>query len=189
MSFVVKHDIENNEELAHAGDERGLCVLTIGTQPQIESSDSGIAANSRHRRHIQDAPDLCASAPDTTAAAQFSTIAVKWCQSGQCGDLLAVEHAKFRQLREQSTREHLADAGHRTQQLVALAPQGSVANQLVELIVQTGKSLFQPPDVLIDAVVQNLWGSGPAILLCRQHLDQLAPPGNQCFERLGLFVG
>jgi hypothetical protein len=23
----------------------------------------------------------------------------------------------------------------------------------------------------------------------RQHLDQLAPPGNQCFERLGLFVG
>ena len=82
MSFVVKHGIENNEKLAHAGDERGLCVLTIGTQPQIESSDSGIAANSRHRRHIQDAPDLCASAPDTTAAAHVSTVAVKWRQPG-----------------------------------------------------------------------------------------------------------
>src|SRR5712692_3921241 len=90
MSFVVKHSIENNEELAHTGDERGLGVLTVGAQPEIESSDGGIAAHSRHRRHIQDAPHLCASAPDTTAAAQFSTIAVKRRQPGQCGDLLAM---------------------------------------------------------------------------------------------------
>src|ERR1700730_5560281 len=37
VSFVVKHGIENNEELAHAGDERGLSVLTVGAQPQIEN--------------------------------------------------------------------------------------------------------------------------------------------------------
>jgi excisionase family DNA binding protein len=30
VSFVVKHGIENNEELAHTGDERGLGVFTIG---------------------------------------------------------------------------------------------------------------------------------------------------------------
>src|SRR6266436_3916045 len=41
MSFVVKHGIENNEELAHTGDERGLGVLTVGAQPQVESSDGG----------------------------------------------------------------------------------------------------------------------------------------------------
>ena len=41
-SFVVNHGVENNEKLAHAGDERGLGVLPIGTQPQIESSDGGI---------------------------------------------------------------------------------------------------------------------------------------------------
>src|SRR5216684_1049577 len=29
MRFVVKHGIENNEELAHTGDERGLGVLTV----------------------------------------------------------------------------------------------------------------------------------------------------------------
>src|SRR5258708_25153018 len=56
-------------------------------------------------------------------------------------------------------------------------------------IVETGKALFQPSDVVINAMVQDFWGSGPAILLRRQHLDQLSPPGNQCFERLGLFVG
>ena len=35
------------------------------------SSDGGIATDSRHCPHIQDVPDLRASAPDTTAAAQF----------------------------------------------------------------------------------------------------------------------
>ncbi len=92
----MKHGIENNQEFAHTGDERGLGVLTIGTQPQIESSDGGIAANSRYRRHIQDATDLGASTPDTTTAAHASTVAVKWCQTGQCGDLLAFEHSKFK---------------------------------------------------------------------------------------------
>src|SRR6185312_2038127 len=128
-------------------------MLAAGAQPQIESSDSRIAANSRHRRHIQDAPDLGASAPDTTAAAHASTVAVKWRQPGESGDLFAIKHSQFRQLREQSTREHLADPGHGTQQFVTLTPQRSVANQLGEFIVEAGQTLFQPPDVLIDATV------------------------------------
>jgi hypothetical protein len=36
----VKHGIENNEELAHAGGERWLGVLAVGTKPQVESFDS-----------------------------------------------------------------------------------------------------------------------------------------------------
>src|SRR5713226_1243005 len=153
VSFVVKHGIENNEELTHAGGKCGLGMLAVGAQPQIESSDGGIAANSRHGCHIQHPADLGAATPDTTAAAHISTVAVKWCETSQCGDLLAIEHSQFRQLREQSTREHLADAGHRTQQLVALAPQGSGADQFAEFIVELRKSLFQPADVLIDATV------------------------------------
>jgi hypothetical protein len=50
-------------------------MLTIGPQPEIEGSDAGIAANSRHRCHIQDAPELGASAPDIMAAAHVSTVA------------------------------------------------------------------------------------------------------------------
>jgi hypothetical protein len=95
LSLVVKHGVENNEELADTGDERGLGVLTVSTQPQIKSSDDGIAANTCNRRHIQDAPNLGAAAPDTTTAAHASTVAVKWRQTRQCGDLLAVEHSQF----------------------------------------------------------------------------------------------
>src|SRR5216683_3065326 len=128
-------------------------MLAVGAQPQIESSDGGIAANSRHGCHIQHPADLGAATPDRTTAAHISTVAVKWCETSQCGDLLAIEHSQFRQLREQSTREHLADPGHGAQQLVALTPQGSLANQLGEFSVQTGEPLFQPTDVLIDATV------------------------------------
>ena len=137
MSFVVQHGIENNEELTHAGGQCGLGMLAVGAQPQIESSDGGIAANSRHGCHIQHPADLGAATPDTTAAAHISTVAVKWCETSQCGDLLAIEHSQFRQLREQSTREHLADPRHGTQQFVTLTPQRRLANHGAKLFVKT----------------------------------------------------
>jgi len=36
----------------------GFACLPLGTQPEIEGPDGGIAANSRHRCHIQDSPGL-----------------------------------------------------------------------------------------------------------------------------------
>ena len=83
--LVVEHGIENHEQLAHAGGERRFRIFPARSQLGVKILDDWIAAHSRHRRHIQDAPDLRATAPDTTAAAQFSTIAVKWCQPGQGG--------------------------------------------------------------------------------------------------------
>src|SRR5882724_2147818 len=94
-----------------------------------------------------------APAPDTAAAVQAPTVTVKWRQSGQGGNLFTIKCSQLGQVCEQSTGEHFADTRHRTQQLVALTPQGSIANQLGEFIVEAGKSLFQPPDVLIDATV------------------------------------
>src|SRR6185437_5140703 len=91
VRFVAKHGVQDDEKLAHARGEGRFGMLAAGAQPQIESSDSRIAANSRHRRHIQDAPDLGASAPDTTAAAHASTVAVKWRQPGESGDLFAIK--------------------------------------------------------------------------------------------------
>ena len=122
MSFVAKHGIENNEQLAHAGGKCTFGVLTPGAQLQIKSPDDRIAADSRHGRHVEDAPDLGASAPDATAAAQRTAVTIKRGQAGQCRDLLAIQHSQFRQLREQSTREHFADPRNGTQQFVALTP-------------------------------------------------------------------
>src|SRR6266446_6251725 len=62
--------------------------------------------------------------PDTAAAVQGSAVAVKWRQSGQGGNLFAIKRAQLGQVGEQSTRKHLADTRHGTQQLVALRHRG-----------------------------------------------------------------
>ena len=120
MSLGTKHGIENNQQLADAGGKCTFGVLTPGAQLQMKGPDDRIAADSRHSRHVEDAPNLGASAPDATAATQSTAVTIKGRQAGQCRDLLAIQHSQFRQLREQSTREHLADPRHGTQQFVAL---------------------------------------------------------------------
>jgi hypothetical protein len=82
--------------------------------------------------------------PDTAAAVQAPAVTVKWRQSGQGGNLFAIEHSQLGQVGEQSTREHFADPGNGAQQLVALAPKGSLANRLGEFIVEAGKSRAKP---------------------------------------------
>ena len=99
--------MENNEKLAHASDERGLGVLPIGAQPQIESCDGGDCCE-----HLPPSPytgraERGRGHPRYNGCRACFRYRVKWCQTGQCGDLLAVEHTQFRQLREQRTREHL----------------------------------------------------------------------------------
>ena len=86
-------------------------MLTTGAQPQIEGSDSGIAADSRHRRHVQHSPDLGTPAPDATAAAQAATITVEGRQANQGGDLLAIESSQLGQRCEQRARQHLPTQG------------------------------------------------------------------------------
>jgi len=71
---------------------------------QIKGSDDRIAADSRDRRHVKDAPDFGASAPDATAAAQSAAVTIKGRQAGQCRDLLAIQRSQFRQLRVISSR-------------------------------------------------------------------------------------
>ena len=45
MSFVAKHCIENEEQLAHARGKGRLGMLAPGAQPQIEGFDGRIAAD------------------------------------------------------------------------------------------------------------------------------------------------
>jgi hypothetical protein len=61
----------------------------------------------------------------------------------------------FSHLREQRTWEHVADAGAGTQQLVALAPQGIIANQIAEFIVEAEPNLLPLRELLSSAQFLN----------------------------------
>ena len=186
--FAAEHGVENDEQLAHAGGEGRFRVFPARPQLSVKVLDDWIGTNRGDHGHVQDAPDLGPTTPDTTAAAQATAVAVKGRQSGQRGDLFAIKCTQLGQVREQGGREHLTDPGHRAEQLVALAPDGGLADQAGDFVVEPGEPLFEPADVLINAFVDHLGRVGPAILFRGEHLNQLTAAVHQGFERLGLRV-
>jgi hypothetical protein len=71
---------------------------------------------------------------------------------------------------EQSGREHGANPWDRAEQLVTLAPDRGRADQSGEFVVEPCEPLFQPMDVLTNALVDHLRRVGPAVLFRREHL-------------------
>jgi hypothetical protein len=126
----------------------------------------------------RNAPDLSAATPDTTTAAQFSTVTVKGRQSGQRSDLLAIKLAQFGQVREQGGREHRTDSRHRAEQLVALAPDRGRTDQGGESVVESGQPLFQPTNMFIDALADHLGRVSPVVLFRRERLSASQPTPN-----------
>ena len=107
----------------------------MSPQLGVKILDDWIGTNRGDHGHVQDAPDLGATTPDTTAAAQATAVAVKGRQPGQRGDLFAIKCPQFGQVREQGGRRHLADSGHRAEQFVALAPDRGLADQTGKFVV------------------------------------------------------
>jgi DNA-binding winged helix-turn-helix (wHTH) protein len=171
VSIAVQHGVENDEEFAHAGGERRLRVFPACPQLSVKVLDDRIGTHGGDHGHVQNAPDLSAATPDTTTAAQFSTVAVKGRQAGQRSDLFAIKLAQFGQVREQGSREHRTDSRHRAEQLVALAPDRGRTDQGGEFVIESGQPLFQPTNVFIDAFVDHLGRVSPAILFRREHLN------------------
>jgi len=128
--------------LHNAGGEGRFRVFTACTQLGVKVLDDWIGTNRGDHGHIQDAPDLGATTPDTTAAAQATAVAVKGRQSDQRGDLFAIKCPQLGQVREQGGREHLSDPGHRAEQLVALAPDRGLADQTGEFVVEKAEAGF-----------------------------------------------
>ena len=70
VSFVVQHGVENDEQLAHAGGKGRFRVFPARPQLSVKVLDDRVGTNRGDHGHVENAPDLRASAPDATAAAQ-----------------------------------------------------------------------------------------------------------------------
>ena len=67
-----------------------------------------------------------------------------------------------------------ADSWHRAKQVLLLAPGGAVADRRVDVVVCPSEGLFEPVDVLLEALLHSLGGGDRLpILLHRQHVDEL----------------
>lgn len=100
--------------------------------------------------------------------------------TGKGGNLFAGQCSQFRQMSNQSHRQHRSNPRHRPKQLVVLAPDRRRTDQIREFIVE---ELFKPTDVLIDASPDNLRSVGAGIPLGSEHRNQLVAAHYECGQR------
>ena len=104
-------------------------------------------------------------------------------------DSPAVEVPELGQLGDQGAGGDLANARHRGQQILGRAPSGGAAHLVFDLLVELGERRLQGGERALEAA-QDLGATrlAPAVALHADHLDDLAAPGDQLGQDLGLLV-
>jgi len=95
------HGIEDDKQFSDASDLDELERLSGAGESLGESFDDGIAASRGKGGHVQDGAEFFSAAPDRAFATELATVAGVRGDSGECGDLLAIEFSKFWQLRDE----------------------------------------------------------------------------------------
>src|SRR4051794_9577223 len=78
MAFRRGGSLEDGEELAHGGDQGGLCGPATGPEAEIEVADGRVPADGGDGSHEQHAAHVRTSACDGAVAAHRAGVAVDW---------------------------------------------------------------------------------------------------------------
>ena len=71
------HDVKNDDQLAHAGDERDLLFLSLGQQALVEGFEHGIVPRrSPKTRHVEEIADSAPSPLDVAFAAPLAAVVI-----------------------------------------------------------------------------------------------------------------
>src|SRR5947207_5652408 len=130
--FAVSQDgIEDDEELAHAGDKGLLAGFPGGAEFGVMRGDDRVLPAGDERSHVERGAHRRPATGDGAATAQAAAIAVDRGDTDQSSDLATGEPAEFGQIGNQGTQRHLADAGHAGQQIGVALPSRGFADGLV----------------------------------------------------------
>ena len=170
---MLQHGVEHDQQLSHARGEHDLRGFPGRAQALGERANDGIAARRHERAHIEDGADLGAPAPDGARSSPRPAVPIQGGHPHQRGDLFAGQRAEFRQRRQQRRRQHRPDAGRAPQERLLLAPHRTVVNGLRQIAIRLREFPFEPGDVGAQTCAPRLTGMAEAVLLRRQHLDEL----------------
>src|SRR5260370_38667006 len=88
------HDVENNDQLADAGDQGNLCLLALGDQATIEGLERRVVpGRSSQASHVEQIAGLAASPLDLPLAPPFTAIVIVRRDAQQGGDRLVAHLA------------------------------------------------------------------------------------------------
>ena len=163
--------------------------LPVGRQPLVKGSDHGIEAGSHQSSHVESSPNLSTATPHLPVTPQGTTIPVEGSHPYQGSDLAAVEGAQFRQVGQDSEAQHRAYARSGPEEIILGTPGRAGADEVCEVSIQLLQSLNKPMDVLLHLGTDTAGSCGEAVLLSGDHLQQLAPAGQEGLQFPGSSIG
>ena len=92
-SVVLKHGVEDDEKLSHAGSDDYLRLFALGGKSVAKSADHWVVAPCRKCRHVQHMTHGGPATLDAATATVASAVVIKGCHADQGGNRLAIEPA------------------------------------------------------------------------------------------------
>src|SRR4051794_11390695 len=138
----------------------------------------------------QGAAHALAAAADHALALPLAGLAGVGRKACEAGDLLLVEGAELGQLGDEGSGDDRPDAGDGGEEVLLVAPGGRAAHAGVDLGIDLGELLLEGADEAGDALLDAPHGGAAlAVPLGDDHLDDLAPAGDEVGEELRRLVG
>ena len=130
------HAVEYGQQLPHARGEGYLLRFTGFQQALVELTQYRVATTGHQCAHIQRRAHRSSTAPHGPLASVRATVPIERRHTDQGSDLLAVQRAQFRQIREQCQRHLRSHAGNAAQKVILLTPYRTVLYPLSQVGVQ-----------------------------------------------------
>src|SRR3990170_6252768 len=185
---MFHHSVHYSQQLPHAGGNSGFFSFAGCNQPFIEALDDSIASSCHQSSHVENRSYFGSSTPNSAFPAKLSAVMVERRHACKCSDLLAIQSAKLRKLRQQSRGKDWAYSWDTPQQVVFFSPDRAPLNEVVKVGVHIIQFLLKPGNVSFDVVSQRSTRSVQPVLLRGNHLVKLRPSREDVFKLLGLAV-
>src|SRR5690242_8038744 len=120
----------------------------------------------------------------------LATVMIEGCDADQGRDLLAIEFAEFRQFGEDGGTGGRTDPGNGLQDFVFAAPVVIVADEALDLVIESVDLPVEAVEDLVDALAGGLGMTGTAAVgFHGAHGDQLPTANDKLLKFHGFFRG
>lgn len=178
-----EHGVEDDKELAHAGDDDDLELFALGFETLCEGPNDGVTAFGGKSGHIEHGSNGGAAAPDGAFSLKSSAVAIERSQAGQGADLLAVEGSQFGKFCQERSGGDGAHARSAPQQIDFSAPFVIGFETFQQIFLDPLNLTVQDIDQALDALADRGCRCGlQAIGLGSPVIDELSPASNKLLK-------
>jgi len=133
---MLHHSVQDREQFPHACGQGHFFGFARSAQALIKPCEHRIVSDSNQRTHVQGGSDMPPTTPDRPRASPGPTVTIEGGDPYESGNALAASGAQLRQVEEQGSSTHGANARHTAEQCLALTPDGAGPQGRVEIIIE-----------------------------------------------------